>query len=53
MAIWLKKIRGLNKSKLIDSSFVYTEPSSNKIKIKILIQKEILNKTLIQSSFII
>ena len=52
MNLCLSKIKGLNKVQLIDSSFVWTEPHSKEIKIKITIQKEI-NKSLLSTSFII
>ncbi len=52
MNLCLSKIKGLNKVQLIDSSFVWTEPHSKEIKIKITIQKEI-NKSLISTSFIV
>ena len=52
MNLCLSKIKGLNKVQIIDSSFVWTEPHSKEIKIKITIQKE-LNKSLISTSFII
>ena len=52
MNLCLSKIKGLNKVQLIDSSFVWTEPHSKEIKIKLTIQKE-LNKSLISTSFIV
>ena len=52
MNLCLSKIKGLNKVQVIDSSFVWTEPHSKEIKVKITIQKE-LNKSLISTSFII
>ena len=52
MNLCLSKIKGLNKVQLIDSSFVWTEPHSKEIKIKLTIQKEI-NKSLISTSFIV
>ena len=52
MNLCLSKIKGLNKVQVIDSSFVWTEPHSKEIKIKLTIQKE-LNKSLICTSFII
>ena len=51
MNLCLSKLKGLNKVQLIDSSFVWTEPHSKEIKIKLTIQKEI-NKSLISTSFI-
>ena len=52
MAMCLQKIKGLNKVKLVDSSFIWTEPHSKVIKLKLTIQKEI-DKALIESSFIV
>ena len=52
MNLCLSKIKGLNKVQLIDSSFVWTEPHSKEIKVKLTIQKE-LNKSLISTSFIV
>ena len=52
MNLCLSKIKGLNKVQLIDSSFVWTEPHSKEIKLKLTIQKE-LNKSLISTSFIV
>ena len=51
MSLCLYKIKGLSKVKLVDSSFVWTEPHSKIIKIKLTIQKEV-NKSLIEASFI-
>ena len=51
MNLCLSKIKGLNKVQLIDSSFIWTEPHSKEIKIKLNTQKEI-NKSLISTSFI-
>ena len=52
MNLCLSKIKGLNKVQLIDSSFVWTEPHSKEIKLKLTIHKE-LNKSLISTSFIV
>ena len=54
MALCLSKTRGLHKNiKIVDSSFVWTEPHSKRIKIKLTIQKEVLNRILVQKSFVI
>jgi NMD protein affecting ribosome stability and mRNA decay len=37
----LKKIKGLNKVKLIDASWVWTEPHSRRLKVKLTVQKEV------------
>jgi nonsense-mediated mRNA decay protein 3 len=52
MAMCLGKIKGLNKVKLVNSSFIWTEPHSKIIKIKLTVQKE-MNKNLIETSFIV
>ncbi|WVQ80344.1 hypothetical protein IAT38_002449 [Cryptococcus sp. DSM 104549] len=52
LAICLKKIaRPLMKVRLIDASFIWTEPHSRRIKIKITIQKEVLANTVLQQTF--
>jgi len=53
LSLCLKKISGLEKVKLIDSAFLYTEPHSRRIRIKLTIQKEIMNNTSIQQSFVV
>ena len=52
MNLCLSKIKGLNKIQLIDSSFVWTEPHSKEVKLKLTVQKEI-NKSLISTSFLV
>lgn len=42
LSLCLKRIRGLNKLKLIDAGFVWTEPHSRRIKVKLTIQKEVI-----------
>ena len=51
LAICLKKLKGLNKVRLIDASFIWTEPHSRRIKVKVTIQGEAMLNTLIQQSF--
>ena len=38
-SLCLSKLRGLKKLKLVDVSFVYTEPHSRRIKLKLTVQK--------------
>ena len=45
-------MKGLRSVKIVDSNFVWTEPHSKIIKIKLTVQKEV-NKLLIQTSFIV
>lgn len=49
----LKRIRGLNKARLIDASFVWTEPHSKRIKVKCTIQREVFNGAILQQSFVV
>ena len=52
MSLCLSKIKGLGKVKIVDTSFVWTEPHSKIIKLKLTIMKEI-EKSNIQTSFIV
>jgi nonsense-mediated mRNA decay protein 3 len=53
LTICLKRIHGLNKVKLIDAKFLWTEPHSRRLKVKLTIQKEVFNGTVLQQSVII
>jgi len=53
MAICLKKLKGLAKVKLVDASFIWTEPHSKRIKLKLTIQKEVLGSTILQQVFVV
>ena len=39
LALCRKKIKGLNHVKLVDASFIWTEPHSRRIKVKLTVQK--------------
>lgn len=39
LALLLKKIKGLNKAKIINAGFIWTESHSKRIKVKITIEK--------------
>lgn len=51
LAICLRKLKGLNKVRLVDAQFIWTEPHSRRIKVKITIQAEAMMNTMIQQSF--
>lgn len=54
LAICLKKIaRPLMKVRLIDAAFIWTEPHSRRIKVKITVQKEVLANTVLQQTFVL
>lgn len=53
MIVCLRKIHGLHKGvKLIDAAWVWTEPHSMRLKIKLVVQKEIMNNAVVQQSTI-
>lgn len=47
LSLCLKNIKGLKRVKLIDAGFLYTEPHSRRLKVKLTVQKEVLNGTLL------
>ncbi|KAJ4322746.1 ribosome-binding protein [Neodidymelliopsis sp. IMI 364377] len=51
LALCLRKLRGLNKLRIIDASFIWTEPHSRRIKVKITAQSEINEGAIMQQSF--
>ena len=53
MALLLKKPRGLGAVRLVDASFVWTEPHSRRLKIKACVQKEVVSGAVMQQSFVI
>jgi len=50
MTLCLKRIRGLNKYTLVDASFLWTEPHSKRLKMRVTLQKEIFTNTVIQQT---
>ncbi|KAL9113046.1 MAG: hypothetical protein Q9227_002658 [Pyrenula ochraceoflavens] len=51
LALCLRKLRGLNKVRIIDASFLWTEPHSRRIRVKITIQQEAFEGTILQQTF--
>ena len=51
LALCLRKLRGLNKSRIIDASFIWTEPHSRRIKLKVTVQQEAFQGTILQQTF--
>lgn len=41
LTLCLKKLKGLSKVEMIDAAFIWTEPHSRRIKVKLTIQKEV------------
>jgi len=53
MALCLKRLKNLQKVKLIDANFVWTEPHSKRIKVKMTVQGEAVAGTILQQTFIV
>jgi nonsense-mediated mRNA decay protein 3 len=53
MAMCLKSVRGLKQVRLVDASWVWTEPHSMRLKVKITIQKEVMHGAVLQQSTIV
>jgi nonsense-mediated mRNA decay protein 3 len=53
LAILLKRVKGLSKVRLVDASFVWTEPHSKRIKVKLIIEKAVFSSTVLQHSFVV
>ncbi|ODV80103.1 nonsense-mediated mRNA decay protein 3 [Suhomyces tanzawaensis NRRL Y-17324] len=51
LALCLRKLKGLSKVRLIDASFIWTEPHSRRIRIKLTVQGEAMTNTIVQQSF--
>ncbi len=51
LALCLRKLRGLSKLRVIDASFIWTEPHSRRIKVKITIQQEAFQGAILQQTF--
>ncbi len=53
LALCLKKINNLNRVKLIDANWIWTEPHSRRLKLKLTVQKEVFSHMILQQSFIV
>ena len=54
LSLCLKKIRGMSKDvKLVDADFIYTEPHSRRLKVKVTVQKEMFQGAILQQQFVV
>lgn len=53
MSACLRKIPGLSKLKLIDAVWIWTEPHSMRLKIKLTVQKEVTNGAIMQQATVV
>jgi nonsense-mediated mRNA decay protein 3 len=51
LALCLKKLRGLQKVRIIDASFIWTEPHSRRVKVKLTIQDSVSDGVVLQQAF--
>ncbi|MBW0487694.1 hypothetical protein O181_027409 [Austropuccinia psidii MF-1] len=51
LAICLRRLKGLNKVRLIDAGFIWTEPHSKRLRVKLTVQQEVLTSTILQQIF--
>ena len=53
LSLCLKKLKGLSKVRLIDAGFIWTEPHSKRIKVKLSIQQQVYANTILQQVFVV
>lgn len=53
LTLCIKRLKGLNKLKLVDAGFRWTEPHSRRIHVRLQVQKEVFNNTILQQEFIV
>ena len=51
LALCLRKLKGLSKVRIVDASFIWTEPHSRRVKVKITIQQEAFQGAILQQTF--
>ncbi|KAJ7229208.1 RNA binding protein [Mycena pura] len=51
LSICLRKLKGLNKVRLTEAHFIWTEPHSKRLRLSITIQKEVLTNTVLEQTF--
>ncbi|KAL6228170.1 hypothetical protein ACLB2K_002124 [Fragaria x ananassa] len=47
----VKRLKNLNKIRLVHAEFIWTEPHSKRIKVKLVVQKEVLNGAILEQSY--
>ena len=53
LALCLRKLHNLSKVRIIDAGFIWTEPHSRRIKVKVTIQQEAFQGTIVQQTFVV
>lgn len=53
MTMCLRKVTGLSRVKLVDAVWIWTEPHSMRLKIKLTVQKEVVNGAVLQQAAVV
>uniref|UniRef100_A0A1B6I271 60S ribosomal export protein NMD3 n=1 Tax=Homalodisca liturata TaxID=320908 RepID=A0A1B6I271_9HEMI len=53
LSLCLGRVKGLNRVKLVDAGFVWTEPHSRRVKVKLTVQGEVIGATILQQVFVV
>lgn len=53
LALCLKRLKGLAKVRLVDAGFIWTEPHSKRLKVKLTIQQEVFSGAVLQQVFVV
>ncbi|CAK9112009.1 60S ribosomal export protein NMD3, partial [Durusdinium trenchii] len=53
LALCFKKIKGLSKVHLVDANFIWTEEHSKRIKVKLVVQKDVAGQIVLQQSCVV
>ncbi|KAF2073333.1 hypothetical protein CYY_005351 [Polysphondylium violaceum] len=51
LTLCIKRVKGLNRVKLVDAGWIWTEPHSRRLKVKLTIQKEVFTSAILQQVF--
>ena len=49
----VKRLKNLNKVRLTDAGFIWTEPHSKRLKVKLKIQKEVMNGAILEQAYVV
>uniref|UniRef100_A0A182N7U0 60S ribosomal export protein NMD3 n=1 Tax=Anopheles dirus TaxID=7168 RepID=A0A182N7U0_9DIPT len=53
LSLCLKRLQGLRQVKLVDAGFVWTEPHSKRIKVKLTVHGEVMSDVVLQQVFVV
>lgn len=49
----IKRLKNLNKVRLVDAAFIWTEPHSKRLKVKLKIQKEVMHGAIMEQGYVV